>query len=343
MSNQIFIPDKIKVGFQNREGTYTGKLAYVIYYDNKGVLRKEKSWQSWRDEKIDPVDFENKPFKGFILNKNIERYNWSSFGSGRSYIRVYDPRGIEFEITPENLIGILMESDCFKRCLDGEFVYAWKGTELLLLPCSSEDYLEAKQYTKRQSLSISARNLKEGCSYITKQGEEVIYIGRFMWYERNYWYYSNENINKTAKKSHIFYDGKGFMRKGDTKFLAQLNSPDPVLNYAELVEKFDATPNAHAVVDVTIKPQRIKLDEFRHQTWAKKINNKVLIYDVDSGWGRKNYYIRNTYEIDLDTLKASHFSGESRSIRPEDLPKFIADKGKPYYKYDNGMEIEANI
>ena len=27
----IFIPNKINVGYQNREGTYTGKLAYVIY------------------------------------------------------------------------------------------------------------------------------------------------------------------------------------------------------------------------------------------------------------------------------------------------------------------------
>lgn len=51
--SQLFIPSKIKVGFQDRSGTYTGKLAYVIYYDNKNVLRKEKSWESWRDKKID--------------------------------------------------------------------------------------------------------------------------------------------------------------------------------------------------------------------------------------------------------------------------------------------------
>ena len=32
----IFIPKKINVGFQNRKDTYTGKLAYVIYYDEDG-------------------------------------------------------------------------------------------------------------------------------------------------------------------------------------------------------------------------------------------------------------------------------------------------------------------
>ena len=41
-----FIPKKIKVGYQDRDDTYTGKLAYVIYYDEKGKLRKENSWQA---------------------------------------------------------------------------------------------------------------------------------------------------------------------------------------------------------------------------------------------------------------------------------------------------------
>ena len=35
MKSNIFIPKKINVGFRNRSGTYTGKLAYIIYYDDK--------------------------------------------------------------------------------------------------------------------------------------------------------------------------------------------------------------------------------------------------------------------------------------------------------------------
>ena len=49
MNNAIFLPEKMRVGFQKRDGTYTGKLAYIIYYDNKGKLRKENSWGRWRD------------------------------------------------------------------------------------------------------------------------------------------------------------------------------------------------------------------------------------------------------------------------------------------------------
>ena len=48
MNTNIFIPTKINVGFQERKDTYTGKLAYVIYFDEKGKLRKETSWQGWR-------------------------------------------------------------------------------------------------------------------------------------------------------------------------------------------------------------------------------------------------------------------------------------------------------
>jgi hypothetical protein len=67
--SKMFIPTKIKVGYQERSGTYTGKLAYVIYFDNKGKLRKEASWEGWRDKKIDPIEFTNVPTSEFVLNK----------------------------------------------------------------------------------------------------------------------------------------------------------------------------------------------------------------------------------------------------------------------------------
>ena len=101
-----FIPEKIKVGYQRRPDTYTKMLGYVIYYDEKGVLRKEKSWEGWRDSKIDSNEFDNVPTSGFVLNRNVG-------GGGRYYderkaaVRVFDPRGFEFEISIPNLLWIL--------------------------------------------------------------------------------------------------------------------------------------------------------------------------------------------------------------------------------------------
>ena len=102
MKSNIFIPEKINIGFQNRNDTYTKKLAYVIYFDQKGVLRKETSWQNWRDESIDNIIYDNIPISGFVLNKHVGDYD-TGWNHRHSYCRVYDSRDFEFEITIENL------------------------------------------------------------------------------------------------------------------------------------------------------------------------------------------------------------------------------------------------
>ena len=81
------IPKTIKVGYQKRGDTYTGKLAYVIYTDDKGKLRKEKSWQGWRDGKIKPSDFDNEPTSGFVLNKGVGGGGRGSLRPGHAPVR----------------------------------------------------------------------------------------------------------------------------------------------------------------------------------------------------------------------------------------------------------------
>ena len=96
INTTIYVPQKIKVGFDNRKDTYTGKLAYVIYYDEKGKLRKEASWNSWRNKSIDPVEYENEPTSGFVLNKKVGDYAGDWGAHRQAYCRIYDPRGFEF-------------------------------------------------------------------------------------------------------------------------------------------------------------------------------------------------------------------------------------------------------
>ena len=61
MTDHYFIPRTIKVGYQERSDTYTGRLAYVIYYDQKNSLRKENSWKGWCNSKLGSNDFDNVP------------------------------------------------------------------------------------------------------------------------------------------------------------------------------------------------------------------------------------------------------------------------------------------
>ena len=63
-----FIPSKLKVGFQQRPTSLNRSLGYVIYYDEKGKLRKETSFESWRAKDIDPQEHENTPQNHFLVS-----------------------------------------------------------------------------------------------------------------------------------------------------------------------------------------------------------------------------------------------------------------------------------
>lgn len=194
----IYIPKKIKVGYQNRYDTYTKKLAYVIYYDEKNKLRKETSWNNWRDEKIEPDDFDNEPTRGFVLNKKVGDYSGDWGNHRQAYCRIYDPRGFEFEITINNLLYILENCDCLKgKGLDGEFVYGWDRKDLILIPVDSPDYKEIKTRTDKiqNGKKFKGKDLIIGATYLTKNNEQWIYMGRFDKWEKlintfREWYWS---------------------------------------------------------------------------------------------------------------------------------------------------------
>lgn len=190
-SSNIYVPNKINVGFQNREGTYTGKLAYVIYYDEKGKLRKEASWNSWRDQEIPNEEYENIPTEGFVLNKKVGGVEESwGYDPRRTYTRVYDPRGFEFEITIPNLLWLLENCNCIKgKGLEGEFVYGWDSKDLLLIPVDSPEYktIKAKSEAINNKNYIKAADLILGATYQGKNEDKwYVYLGRFDAYKKNW-------------------------------------------------------------------------------------------------------------------------------------------------------------
>ena len=282
MNSNLFIPKKIRAGFQNREGTYNGTLGYIIYFGPDGKIRKEKSFESWRDKKIPIQEFDNIPTDGFVFNKNVQRYNWSHFGSGRSLIRVYDPRGVEFEITTENLILILMHTDCCKRGLVGSFVYGWSGGDLVLMPVACEEYQKATEFTERQDQRVGMKNMVNGCSYKTKKGKDLVYLGKFDWYVWDT--YSNKT--RKAKKCHIFTDddGKSFLPKNDISFLASRNTDEPVSNYADIVENFQKNIHSSKIVKIETVPVQVDFStkgntwgpELRKTNYFLKVGNNIM-------------------------------------------------------------------
>lgn len=202
MQSTIFIPKKCKVGFNLRSDTYTGKLGYVIYHDGK-VWRKEKSWESWRQVEgqnnkswnykeqkyydniitgVEPVEFENVPTEGFVLNKKAGG-NSTGWNHRQTYCRVYDPRGFEFEITIPNLLYILENSNSIKgKGLDGKFIYGWEGKDLVLIPEDAPEYKQLVEFNEVLKLNVKKSELVLGTNYLCSDGRTRTYMGESMEY-----------------------------------------------------------------------------------------------------------------------------------------------------------------
>ena len=177
----LSIPEKIRVGYERRSDTYSGKLGYVIYYRGK-KLAKEQSWNNWIDKTLGYNDYDNVPTEGFVLNRSAGGYA-TGWNHRRTYIRVYDPRGFEIEISTENLLFILENCDCLKgKGLEGKFVYSWDGKDLVLLPCNSVDYQDnMKRIKKTKTANLTPRNLVIGKTYKVKDFGNIldlVYLGR---------------------------------------------------------------------------------------------------------------------------------------------------------------------
>lgn len=300
MKNNLYIPESVIVGQQNRSDTFTKKLAYIVFKDEKGVLRKELSWNGWRDKTIEPLEIKNDPVSGFILNKGVQRYGY--YGSGRSAVRVFDPRGFEFEISVDNLMFLLMHSDVSKQDILEKCIYSWNGKDLILLPVNSQEYEESVKYTESQSKKISAKSLVLGYSYAHKKEQDTIlvYIGMHDWYD--YLTYSEQLYKK--KREHVFYNVKEErFYKIKINMLSEVVSENDDYSCSDLIDGFMKTENSSNFLNFELKNE-------------KKLPNKIFEY------GRSNFYkIENDNTIINYQIQA-HTNNNNQS----DLDNYVINR-----------------
>lgn len=333
MNNSIFIPQRIRVGYQKRQDTYTGQLAYVIYYDQKNKLRKETSWSSWRDDKIEPDDFDNTPTSGFVLNKKVGDYV-SDWNHRQAYVRIYDPRNFEFEITIPNLLYILENTNSIKgKGLEGDFVYGWDGKDLILIPVESPDYIALNNYSAMlvNPEKFNVKNMIPGAVYLTNKNKRLIYLGRFDHHE-----VVDRNIKtvKTVKK-YYFIDEKDqkhyeFMQSLSGR-LVKCESSDLVSNYANLMDavecrSFYSPPDRIVFLPLTI--DEVQKTKDKHN-WSTNLYVKYEGKMLAVRWGyngniegsyssafydymeEHEYY--HSYEV-IRTINARYATGSHRHL-----------------------------
>lgn len=340
---KLFIPTMIKVGYEERSDTYTNKLAYVIYYDSKGKLRKETSWENWRDKNINPDDFQNVPTEGFILNRNVGgvRSGWSSWDTRAEKVRVFDPRGFEFEISIPNMLFILQECTSTKgKGLEGQFVYAWDGKELMLLPVDCNEYKESADFTVLQSQKISKTDMVPGYYYKFKDTSVKMYLGRYDYYEwKNERHNDKYEYKYTSTKKHIFIDDEGrYYPEGGFTKIASIHSDVISEEFADRVVAY--TESKYNTYITSIVERKIDFDFYNElkiaNTWSKyKLilnENRNIYFKINGMYAKFNnidfgYYFKGQFTENTIFTKELIQNHKIQSI----------DKSSTYYSIKDGV------
>jgi hypothetical protein len=287
VDDQLFIPSRVKVGYNKRDDTYTGKLGYVIYFDANGKLRKESSWEKWRQKNLGQDEYDNVPTEGFVLNKDVggKRHSYSDWHGRMEKVRVFDPRNFEFEISIPNVLFILTNCTSTKgKGLEGQFVYAWAGTELILLPIDCEEYRQSQKFSAGLAGKVSTKELVPGCTYLSKRQNELVYLGKFGWSSRATYAYEKRGLSFELKTGHVFYNPKpdkdGYQPE-DQKFilfsspaaLSARTNDTPVDNYADLLHQFNQSEHNALVKDVKVAPFHFDFNEqersYHYYRWGE--------------------------------------------------------------------------
>lgn len=205
----FYIPDKLKVGFNTYD---KGKLiGYFIYWDEKGKLRKETSWEGWRDKNLDPAEMENKPLEGFRVYRVRNGYRYSLWEQRDAKMMVEHPTmNCLFEITPANFLELITANGVDKNgTILTPCIMAWDGPSLVLMSTQSPEYAETVEHSaKVKSLKILKPEV--GHTYRNKQGFVDTYLGRKVIYEEKVYENAEDAKKHKALDTKVFYPSRGW-------------------------------------------------------------------------------------------------------------------------------------
>ena len=315
MNTNLKLPKKIRVGYQERIDTYSGKLAFAISLDGRKEM--PRSWEGWVNKDIGIDDYDNEPISGFVLNRDVggtqRSYSWNA---RREKVRVYDPRGYEIEISVENLLLILQECSSIKgKGLEGDFVYSWSGNAVVLLPVDSQEYRDATKYVSLKKKKVSKKDIREGCIYRTKKDEKLMYMGRHYVYEYispchySYGYdYGEKDLLETSEQYHVFknldpeledsWSYQEFRNEKGFTFLAEKLTEDPSSEYADYLDEMMKQKQYSPIKGLSSKPlnkEQKENDRIVSKHFIKTSDNKICLCIFEAEVTRKDYFGTYSY------------------------------------------------
>lgn len=99
--------ENLTIGFNYRNDTYSGKLAFISYSNNGESLFNNSAFSRWVDKRIPLLKIKNNAVNGFVLSKaNLHHLYNRSIG----YTRVFHPEGFDFEIPLDNFYYLMQHT-----------------------------------------------------------------------------------------------------------------------------------------------------------------------------------------------------------------------------------------
>lgn len=205
----FYIPDKLKVGYKSYDDTKL--ISYFIYWDERGKLRKESSWESWRNKAFEPTELENKPLDGFRVYRVRNGYRYSLWEQRDAKMIIEHPTlKCLFEITPANFLELITANGVDKNgTILSPCVMAWDGPSLVLMSTMSPEYAETMEHSQNIK-SLKVLKPEVGHTYRNKQGFVDTYLGRKVIYEAKTYENAEEAKKHNVLDTKVFYPSRGW-------------------------------------------------------------------------------------------------------------------------------------
>lgn len=219
----ITIPSQHYIGVQERDTESSLPLAFATPFGTDAAFEKRKEtvdrwcrgYGKYVDGKyvypeINTKVYDNGLMEGFRIAESIRRIGWNG---GNVVWRIVDPRGFELEISSANFARIVDCTTITNGVIQGKCVWGRDGAANVLLPESSEPYMQASANTTRSSQKVDAKSLAVGDEVEFKDGQTWIYLGSYTFLyrketknETGQYYNRSRSYTYTieAKKRHVF-------------------------------------------------------------------------------------------------------------------------------------------
>jgi hypothetical protein len=190
-------------------------------------------------------EHDNVPLPGFTLFKT-GRKKW---GSADQTWLVIDPRGFLVRITNENLEDILHVTGITEGLIQEKCVWARENsqTKMLLVPVTSENYIEAVENTELLDTKVDMKEVQIGDTVLLQNKTTGIYMGSLSLYGPLYGRISSMNVQSWLRRQIVKIDDLKYHYQADLKILKVVKKADnPGTREQSMEEMNDAiTRGAH--------------------------------------------------------------------------------------------------